>query len=226
VVQSLQPMDYTGSSFFMGVFISTIGNGIMSQGTNFNTEGFVTLVRYVYWMIVFVITSYFASQESVIQKLTKILGWAVLTLALIRWFEGIAYGKIGAWTGTVFLNQNSYGALFSIFSPYLLIMVLQKKRCKQLFTIGGNFLLWGVQPLIARIPGVTDLANIDGETGFYCKVGDLNSLKAAMIRLGTDEVLRKKLGEAARERVVMEFGWEAHVNQWEQLYYSLTTGKS
>ena len=128
--------------FWVGIFISTIGNGILSQGTQINRDGIITLVRYVYWLIVFVITAYFASQEVVFQKLTKILGWAVLALALLRWFEGFAYSKIGAGTRTEFFTQNSYGSLFSIFSPYLLLMILQEKGWKRLLAIGGNFLLW------------------------------------------------------------------------------------
>ncbi len=82
----------------------------------------------------------------------------------------------------------------------------------------------GVPPIIARIPGVTDLANIEGVTGLFCEVGDLTSLKEAMVKLGTDEFLRHQMGIAARERVVNSFGWEAYINQWENLYRSLIKG--
>ncbi len=129
--------------FWVGIFISTMGNGILSYGTEIGLEGIITLVQYIYWLIVFVITAYFANQEIVIKKLTKILGWAVLALAFLRWFEGIVFGRIGAWTGTEYFSQNSYGSLFSIFSPYLLIMIIQGKGWKRLLAIIGNFILWG-----------------------------------------------------------------------------------
>lgn len=130
-------------SFFIGVFVSTLGNGIINQGTSFSRDAAITLVRYVYWLVVFVITAYFASQALVLKKLTRILGWAVLILALLRWFEGLVYGKIGAGTRPVYFTQNSYGSLFSIFSPYLLILVLEEKGLKRFLAVGGNFLLWG-----------------------------------------------------------------------------------
>ncbi len=82
----------------------------------------------------------------------------------------------------------------------------------------------GVPPIIARIPGVTDLANIEGVTGLFCEVGDIASLKQAMVKLGTDQILRQKMGIAARERVVNAFGWEAYINQWENLFRSLIKG--
>lgn len=81
----------------------------------------------------------------------------------------------------------------------------------------------GVPPIIARIPGVTDQANIEGVTGLYCKVGDLDSLKEKMIALGTDQELRKKMGSAARERILAEFNWNKHIRNWEQLYNQLIT---
>lgn len=84
----------------------------------------------------------------------------------------------------------------------------------------------GLPLIIAKINGVTDQANIEGKTGFYCEVDDLDSLKRAMVKLGTDQNLRKRMGIAARKRVVEKFGWDAYIGQWEQLYQSLLAGKS
>jgi glycosyltransferase involved in cell wall biosynthesis len=76
----------------------------------------------------------------------------------------------------------------------------------------------GVPVVIARLPGITDLANIDGVTGLYVAPGNVEQLKEAMRRLGEDKVLRQRMGQAARQRIVEAFSWDQHVSRWEQLY--------
>lgn len=76
----------------------------------------------------------------------------------------------------------------------------------------------GVPPIIARIPGITDQVNIHEETGLYIAVDNVDELKAAMIRLGTDEDLRKEYGRAARQRIVEKFSWEKYIDEWEKVY--------
>jgi glycosyltransferase involved in cell wall biosynthesis len=56
----------------------------------------------------------------------------------------------------------------------------------------------GLPVIIARIPGVTDLANVEGETGFYVPPGDLEALKAAMLRLGGGQRAAPEDGPARR----------------------------
>lgn len=125
-----------------GVFIATAGNGLLSGGVAINSEGILTVVRYAYWLLVFVVTSHFSAQEGVLQKTARILGWGILLLALLRWSEVIFYGKIGAWSGTRFLAQNDYGFLFSTFSPFLLVFLLQAKGPKFLFALIATITLW------------------------------------------------------------------------------------
>jgi glycosyltransferase involved in cell wall biosynthesis len=76
----------------------------------------------------------------------------------------------------------------------------------------------GVPVVVSRIPGVTDLANVEGDTGLYVLPGDLAGLKAAMLRLGTDEELRKRMGARAAQVVREGFAWEPHVTKWMKLY--------
>jgi glycosyltransferase involved in cell wall biosynthesis len=76
----------------------------------------------------------------------------------------------------------------------------------------------GLPVIVSKIPGVTDLANIEGVTGFYVKPGSVGELEAAMERLGSDEDLRRRMGSAARSRVVSEFGWRRHVEAWAAIY--------
>lgn len=79
----------------------------------------------------------------------------------------------------------------------------------------------GVPVIVSRIPGVTDLANVEGETGLYINVGDLEGLKSAMISLGTYSNKRKDMGIHARQRILSGFGWQTHIDDWENLYESL-----
>lgn len=84
----------------------------------------------------------------------------------------------------------------------------------------------GVPVIISRIEGVTDLANVEGETGFYIEVGDVSALLEAMKKLATDRELRERMGKAAHKRAVEHFGWQAHVDRWEQLYLDLAKKES
>lgn len=76
----------------------------------------------------------------------------------------------------------------------------------------------GVPVIIARLPGITDLANIHEQTGLYVEPGNVEQLKEAMRRLGEDPELRQRMGQAARQRIEEAFLWAEHVSRWEQLY--------
>lgn len=75
--------------------------------------------------------------------------------------------------------------------------------------------------IIARLPGFTDQANIDGETGLYVPPGDVEALQYAMERLGCDPALRQAMGQKASQRIITAFNWQNYIHEWETLY---TTG--
>jgi O-antigen ligase len=127
--------------YWLGIFISTAANGILSFGVSIDSGGIKALVQYVYWLIVFVITTYFASQGLVLEKLAKVLGWSVMVLGLMRLLEVILYGSVYGSSSPHFLTQNSYGVLFSMFSPFLLLLMIGKRKKQSLFALGGYFLL-------------------------------------------------------------------------------------
>jgi mannosyltransferase len=79
----------------------------------------------------------------------------------------------------------------------------------------------GIPVIIARIPGVTDLANVKGETGYYIDVNDAQALKAAMDKMTLPAEMRSQMGEKARKRIVNNFGWQAHIDRWEAIYRAL-----
>lgn len=127
---------------WVGIFISAVANGLVSGGVNLDRQGISLVVHYAFWMLVFVMTAYFASQEGVLQGTSDLLGWAVFALAVLRWLEVLIWRNVGAWTGTHLLTQNTYGFLFSTFSPFLLVRILEARGEKRLVAVAGNVTLW------------------------------------------------------------------------------------
>jgi len=73
------------------------------------------------------------------------------------------------------------------------------------------------RPVIAsRIGGIPDIV-IDGETGFLVTPGDYRALREATQRLLSDQVLRERMGSAAKQRVV-SFQARTVVPRIEQVY--------
>ena len=65
------------------------------------------------------------------------------------------------------------------------------------------------RPVVASaVGGLLDLV-ADGETGIHVPAGDVRALRAALERLLGDRELRRRLGEAGRERVRERFSWAA-----------------
>ena len=128
---------------FLGIFLSAMANGLLSGGAHIDNQGILSIIQYAYWLLAFVITAYLASQGKVLQTVASLLGWSVMILALLRLGEVAIYGNIGAWTGTHLMTENGYGFLFSIFSPFLLFLMIEQGGWKRLWAIMGNLLLWG-----------------------------------------------------------------------------------
>jgi len=84
----------------------------------------------------------------------------------------------------------------------------------------------GVPVIVSRIPGVTDVANIEGVTGYYIASGNTEQLKSIMMRLGKNYSLRKEMGQNAAIRVRRCFSWQKHIDQWESLYVKLASNNN
>lgn len=76
----------------------------------------------------------------------------------------------------------------------------------------------GLPVIVSLLEGITDVACVEGETGFFVPPGDADALEIAMERLAVDGDLRKKQGEMGRKRIADQFGWERHIDRWELLY--------
>jgi glycosyltransferase involved in cell wall biosynthesis len=74
------------------------------------------------------------------------------------------------------------------------------------------------RPVVASaVGGLLDLV-VDGETGLLVPLGDAAGLRAALERLLGDAELRRRLGEAARERIRRRFTWNAVLDATIELY--------
>jgi glycosyltransferase involved in cell wall biosynthesis len=73
-------------------------------------------------------------------------------------------------------------------------------------------------PVVAtRVGGMTEIVE-DGKTGILVKPGDASALAEAILRLLSDEVLRRSMGKAARKRAVELYSWERTVDKLLRLY--------
>jgi glycosyltransferase involved in cell wall biosynthesis len=66
----------------------------------------------------------------------------------------------------------------------------------------------GVPVVATRVGGVPEVVE-DGKTGLLVEPGDASALAGAILRLLTDDGLRRSMGEAARRRAVERYSWEA-----------------
>jgi glycosyltransferase involved in cell wall biosynthesis len=76
------------------------------------------------------------------------------------------------------------------------------------------------RPVVASaVGGLLDLV-VDGETGLLVAPGDAGALRRALERLLGDAELRRRMGEAARERIRERFSWDAVTAATIALYES------
>jgi glycosyltransferase involved in cell wall biosynthesis len=74
------------------------------------------------------------------------------------------------------------------------------------------------RPVVASaVGGLLDLV-ADGETGILVPPGDVAALRAALERLLGDSALRKRLGEAGRERARAELAWDVVLDRTLEAY--------
>jgi glycosyltransferase involved in cell wall biosynthesis len=77
------------------------------------------------------------------------------------------------------------------------------------------------RPVVAtRVGGVPDVVR-DGEDGFLVDRGAVDDLAEALARLAADPTLRKRMGEAGRERVLPRYAVDRLVDDVDRLYRTL-----
>jgi O-antigen ligase len=134
---------FLAAAIWVSLFLSFLINGLVLHGDENQILSVLTVVRYGYWLLLFVVSGYFAASEKLLRRLSTVLALAITALSGLRWFEAIAWGKIGAWTDPVFLTQNDYGGLFSTFSPFLFALLVGQGGIRSMLTGGGLLVVWG-----------------------------------------------------------------------------------
>jgi glycosyltransferase involved in cell wall biosynthesis len=82
----------------------------------------------------------------------------------------------------------------------------------------------GIPCIATRVGGIPDIV-VDGETGLLVPPKDAEALAEALIALVADPARRQAMGEAARRRIVPDYGLERMVAHIEALYLELAEEK-
>lgn len=82
----------------------------------------------------------------------------------------------------------------------------------------------GLPVITSNVYGVVD-ASINGVTGIQCPVNNPEAFQAAMKKLYEDDVLRKKMGENGRQRILREFRSDIVANAWLDFYHKILNNK-
>lgn len=127
-----------------GIFISSLVTGLSDKEYGFNKTDFIFLVRYTYWLLTAFVTIKLVSKYPEIgEKIVRYSVWGTFCLVLCRWFEGVVWGKVGAWTDLRIISQNNYAFVFSTFGPMFISIFLMSKGRKKLFYGLMTVALWG-----------------------------------------------------------------------------------
>src|SRR4029077_5261652 len=90
-----------------------------------------------------------------------------------------------------------------------------------------SFGLSALEAMAWEVPGVASNAGglpevvVDGETGFLCRVGDVDGMAAAAMRLLTDDDLHRRFAAASRGGPVEECSQEGVVQRSRAIYERL-----
>ena len=80
-------------------------------------------------------------------------------------------------------------------------------------------------PVVTTDVGGTAEVVVEGQTGFLAPAGDDAALAAAVLRLADDGGLRRRLGEAGRQRAKDRFSEAAMAEHYDRLYRGMTDGR-
>jgi len=76
-------------------------------------------------------------------------------------------------------------------------------------------------PVIATAVGANIELVSHGDEGYLVSHGDIESLAAYMVRLGTNPSLLSKMGQKAREKIIKDYSLNRMVSSYNDLYREL-----
>jgi glycosyltransferase involved in cell wall biosynthesis len=135
--------------------------------------------------------------------------------------ERLAY-SLGLGESVTFLGALNTQAMVDFYST-LDVFVLASTALEGLPLVILEAAAAGV-PVVTTDVGGSKEAIRDGQEGLVVPPGNVDRLAEAMIRLASDEPLRKRLGAAARERVLSEFTAERMTDRVLEIYNQVLEG--
>jgi glycosyltransferase involved in cell wall biosynthesis len=82
----------------------------------------------------------------------------------------------------------------------------------------------GCVPIVSRLPGITDRAVVDGESGFLESVGDSEAFAARVAELDRDTEHLARMSAAAMDRARAHFGVEDMGARYDDLIHRAREG--
>jgi glycosyltransferase involved in cell wall biosynthesis len=79
----------------------------------------------------------------------------------------------------------------------------------------------GLPTIATNVGGIPEVV-IDGQTGLLVPSEDADMLADAIVRLSTQEGLRRDMGQKAREFVLRRYNWDDNVDEMMKIYENLT----
>lgn len=108
----------------------------------------------------------------------------------------------------------SYYSVIDIFpffrSDFPVCRIVPPLKILEAMAMGKATIVSDLAPLVEMVS--------DGQTGLVCKADDVKSLEKVLSTLGSSEVLRNNLGEAARKWVLSERSWVEIVKNYTRIY--------
>lgn len=101
--------------------------------------------------------------------------------------------------------------------------IVTQKSLMEGFGLTVSEAMWKARPVVAgAVGGILDQIT-DGRNGILVQPEDLEGFGAALTRLLTDAAESRRLGKAARERVLRHYLANRQLTQWSQLFATMPT---
>lgn len=101
-------------------------------------------------------------------------------------------------------------------------LVIQPSEHESFGMVALEAMACGVPVIATKSGGIQELI-LDGETGFLCEVGDIETMADWAIQVLFDRKLKKEIGKKSKERVKKYFSVEKIIPQYEELYMNTLT---
>lgn len=121
-------------------------------------------------------------------------------------------------SATGYISKSDLPALYSALDAYLLTSRVEGGPCTVFEAMACNTVV-----IATRVGAVPDLIR-DGDNGYSTNIDDVESLVAAVVKVGTSPEVRQRLGERARETVV-RLPWNIVLNPLEDVYDQLVRSR-